>query len=67
MVCYTESSLNRLLVKLREFIKNLLVRIQGTRHLVHYARKFSRGSSLHQGFVVQGFNCIVLGLSLSIL
>ena len=34
IVPYIESSLNRRLVKPREFIKKLLVRIQETRHLV---------------------------------
>ena len=37
---YIESSLNRGFVKLREFIRNFLGRIQGTRHLVRYTGKF---------------------------
>ena len=40
MVRYIESSLDRGFVKLREFIKKSLVRIQGARHLVLYTRKF---------------------------
>ena len=35
-----ESSLTQGFVKPREFIKKLLVRIQGTRHLVRYTGKF---------------------------
>ena len=40
MVRYTESSLNRRFVKPREFIKDFLIRIQRTRHLVRYTEKF---------------------------
>ena len=40
MVRYIESSSNRRFVKPREFIRNLLGRIQGTRHLVRYTGKF---------------------------
>ena len=47
IVRYIESSLNRGFLKSREFIKKLLVRIEGTRHLVRYTGKF----------VIQGFNC----------
>ena len=35
-----ESLLNRGFVKSREFVRNLLGRIQGTRHLVRYTGKF---------------------------
>ena len=40
IVCYIESSLNQGFIKQREFIKELLVRIQGTRHEVCHTGKF---------------------------
>ena len=49
IVRYVESSLNRGFVKPREFIKNLLARIQGTRYLVHYTRKFVMSGVRYKG------------------
>ena len=48
-------------VKLREFIRNLLGRIQGTRHLVHSLFVIP-GSSLYRRFVTSGFHCMFLNL-----
>ena len=53
IVRYVESLLNRRFVKPREFIKKLLVRIQGTRNLVPFSGKF-----VISGVVIQGFNYI---------
>ena len=52
MVRNSERSLYPGFVIPREFVKSLLGRIQGTRHLVRYTGKF-----VIPGFVISGFQC----------